>query len=104
MDHQPNVFRKLESPSAERNKGPIWEALAGRVLPPILDEVARVTSKDDVRRGSSRSSGGCNDNDGPNAPNGHNDATIRVLEIAAGAGGTLRWNKKWQGLTPRRPM
>jgi hypothetical protein len=89
MDHRPNVFRKLESPSAERNKGPIWEALAGRVLPPILDEVARGTSNDDVQRGS-RSSERNDDDDSSNATNHHRDATLRVLEVAAGAGGTYQ--------------
>jgi hypothetical protein len=49
---------KLESPSAQRNKGPIWEVLSTKVFPSIAAE---------------------NEND-------NNDNPLRILEVAAGCG------------------
>jgi hypothetical protein len=75
-------FRKLESPSAEQNKGPIWEVLARHVLPPIVEGALEHAAQNHDRRES-------NDDDGGNDRNELNvQDAIRVLEIAAGAGGT----------------
>jgi hypothetical protein len=78
-------FRKLESPSAERNKGPIWEVLARHVLPPILEDGERRSSK----KGNQHVIVSKNDDvsDDDDDLSDQVDA-IRVLEIAAGAGGT----------------
>lgn len=51
--------QKLDSPSAERNKGPIWNVLASKVLPRLFG------------------------NDGPDAPP---PRPVRILEVACGAG------------------
>jgi len=52
-----SINTKLESPSAERNKEPIWNVLESKVLPLLLQQ---------------------DSGEGP----------IRILETAAGAGGT----------------
>jgi hypothetical protein len=79
-------FRKLESPSAERNKGPIWEVLARHVLPPILEDGERRSATTGNQHVIVSKNDDGNDDDDDDLSD--QEDVIRVLEIAAGAGGT----------------
>ena len=58
----------LESPSAERNKSPIWEILSTKVMPVLLLPTTAKDNKDDTTTTTTTST------------------TLNVLEVAAGCG------------------
>ncbi|KAL3808699.1 hypothetical protein ACHAXA_010079 [Cyclostephanos tholiformis] len=68
----------LESPSAERNKGPIYDVVLGPLVFPRLIE--------DARSRALRVTGNDDDDEGWRGGGGGDDVVIRVLELAAGCG------------------
>jgi hypothetical protein len=83
-NHDDDSSRILESPSAERNKGPIYDVVLGPLVFPRLinDALSRV-----LPRGSGNDDDRGGDGDGWDESGGDGGGiVIRVLELAAGCG------------------